>query len=117
MTALPETCGACKHAQRHTVEGFAIEPTALCDHQDRPVRPAYVDRGKPPPIVCPLRRVEELRRSREAGQVEGARWTFVAVVERDAHEVTCPVFHANSTVCTCSLPATVCAEARSKDDQ
>ena len=82
MTALPATCGACEHyaptrvAPVRANQGWCGHPFARDGAQSllRVMRyQADLETPAPPPALCPLRRAEEIRAAREAGQVEGFR--------------------------------------------
>ena len=98
MSAIPETCGACPHMTPPPGE----EGPAFCYHPDRPLLTLQLPRAAvAPPRICPLRRAEEIRAAREAGQVEGATW-----MQEEARTAACPV--------RALIPAAVCARARAK---
>lgn len=109
MSALPETCGACEHA-KYTIYRHDRPNERVCTNKDSPVWNLDVRADGTPPLVCPLRRAEELRREREAGQTEGAEWMLARAIaiarSGDAGNV-------GNALCEQS-PATVCAEARDR---
>lgn len=109
MSAIPSTCGDCEHRHAdmcfHPFEEARLDegPTREARRADPGIveHPLLVKRRQAPPRLCPLRRAEELRAEREAGQVEGATW-----MQEEARTAACPV--------RALIPAAVCARARAK---